>query len=316
MTSYTKAKNRRKGQSGGEYVLRELVLVPPDQVKRSSDQTKPEYRFKKRAYRAPFQPYKNAMVEMDDTMKRILHSKGKTLDEKWPLYEEALNKFLVLKNKTARERRVPPPPPRPLPPPPPPPPLPSAIPQSPISKEMGYLDVRRGRPGNRKERARLILKRLKDAGVTWDDYQRVIYPDTGVDEKSNITDLIADVASYTTRSTTPPRGYERFYRTLRRINLPRYLVGNINREEHLDTDPSYASSDESDLEVPSYEDRDEGTDDQPSRESAGDDTSALGAVGGDDELESVAGTPFGRSYEDFRKLSERRRRMREDSGKF
>ena len=50
-------KEKKQKTDSGEYVLRTLALVPLDQVK-------PEYRLKRKTYRAPFQPYKYGMAEM------------------------------------------------------------------------------------------------------------------------------------------------------------------------------------------------------------------------------------------------------------
>ena len=192
-------------------------MVPPDQVK-------PEYRMKNRAYRSPFQPYKNAMADMDVRMKEILQNKVKSFEEKWPEYERALNKFLLFKDKTAASARRTPTPSLPPPPPPPPPPK-----DSQNEKQIRYLGVKKGRTGNRLERAAIIMDRLKEANVTWDEKHRIVYPDSGVDNSSNITDLLHDVTTFKDKPSRPPKGYKKFYETLKNLNIPEHLVGNVHR---------------------------------------------------------------------------------------
>ena len=219
-------KSKRKGSVKNEYVLKEMKLVPPDQVK-------PEYRMKKRAYRSPFQPYKNAMADMDVRMKEILQNKDKSFEEKWPEYERALNKFLLFKDKTAASARRTLPPSLPPPPPPPPPPK-----DSQKEKQIRYLGVKKGRTGNRLERAAIIMDRLKEANVTWDEKHRIVYPDSGVDKSSNITDLLSDAATFRDKPSRPPKGYKKFYETLKKLNIPEHVVGNVHRLDLINPEPT------------------------------------------------------------------------------
>lgn len=213
------------GKSTNPYVLRQLVLVPPDQVK-------PEYRLKRRAYRAPFQPYRNAMAERDEELFKIMGDKKKSLPAKAQDYQKALEQFLTFQERagSSRARR----------PPPPPPPLPPAKTSTPEAeaaashgtgeereKTLDYLNVT---TKSNRTRANMLLDRLKQAGVTWDEYGRVVYPDTGVDEYSNLTDLVHDVVAYKAKSPELPTGAFKFYEVLKKHNLPATAVGNRFRK--------------------------------------------------------------------------------------
>ena len=148
-------------------MLRTPALIPPDQMK-------PEYRLKRKAYRAPFQPNKNAMAETDDLMKKILHSKDQTMDEKWPEYERVLNKFLIFQNKAKLHRMD-------TLPPPPPPPTPTSSGKAPrrpkfpprTQRQISHLHMRKGKGGSKLDRAMKIMQLLRE-GVEWDETHRLI----------------------------------------------------------------------------------------------------------------------------------------------
>ena len=144
------------------------------------------------------------MVEMEEIMKKILHSKDQTMDKKWPEYERVLKKFLMFQNRAKHHITKPPLPPL----------LSTSSGKAPrrlkitsrTQRQLSYLGIRKGKGGRKLDRVMSIMQLLRDGGVDWDERLRFIYPDGGVDEDSNVTDLLSDVAPYQTGDTNPPRG--------------------------------------------------------------------------------------------------------------
>ena len=91
------------------------------------------------------------------------------------------------------------------------------------------MEIVQSLPKTLKNRAELLLQKLKQHGevVNWNDRGELVYNGKEV-RGSNMLDLVNDILR-NRRKTSTPQGWEYFARGLAHMNIPNELIQNINR---------------------------------------------------------------------------------------
>ena len=269
-------KRKRDGDDGDSLVVKKMVLVPPDKVV-------PEYRLKRKAYRAPFQPNRNKLAELDEELQEILKEKPTSVNgyDRVTKYQDTLDKFLKTFQKIRHQLRLRP---KSTPPPPHRPASSSSAPADGQEEEDGGRPVVEKRHAQRQRRleflgvtdktgaqfrrANQLLDRLEDAGLKWHERTgQVVYPGGHRDSGEHIADLIHDVigSHHGSKARKPSESQARFYRFMRRANVPKMVIGTKARRDYY-SDPARlqeeTEEEEEEEEVVTSEEEAEDSDDE------------------------------------------------------
>ena len=160
------------------------------------------------------------LCQLDQAMKQILNGKDVSQEEKFKLYHQILQKYLLYKEKVepmtvkvTGEPSVPEPQTIALPPPPP------------AEETQGSLEAEniQSAPKNLRHKASVLLRRLKqDDNIAWNTKGELVYKGDVI-PNIHIHDLVQDVLRKC--KTHVPVGWQTFARAL----ILQDLVGNLDR---------------------------------------------------------------------------------------
>lgn len=191
-------------------MARKLALIDPDLLGRILNSRLDE------APKPP-NPHLKEMNLLKQDMSQALQSQKKgSEDQELRKYNEALSKYMTQHNQyrdatlnTAA--------------------LTSAVPGSQVTKDPWEEEIVASMPATLRERARLLVKRMKNSGgkIAWNDRGELTLSGQPV-PGSNIIDLVADVIRKRKTVKAPPAMGD-FTKALREVNTPRELIGNQDR---------------------------------------------------------------------------------------
>lgn len=175
----------------------------------------------------PTQPYVRRMSDLDERMKDILERSDLNEIEKVKLYNQALQKYIIYEDQSHQ----------------PPPPIrvtlnddEKRVEDIAINTRDMDAEVLESVPKNYKKKVSLLLDRLKrNQNLSWNENGEMVYKGQ-VHPNSNILDLVNDIVRK--RKDFNPTGWQTFAEVLREMNIPRELVGNLDRWQMINTTPS------------------------------------------------------------------------------
>lgn len=179
----------------------------------------------------PAQPDARRMSDLDERMKNILERLDLNEVEKVKLYNQALQKYIVYEDKSNQ----------------PPPPVRVMVTDDEnqvddavaINSRDMEAEVMESVPKNYRKKVALLLERLKrNKNLSWNDKGEMVYKGE-VYRNSNIVDLVNDIARK--RKDFKAVGSQTFTTALKEINIPRELVGNLERWEEISDEPLKSS---------------------------------------------------------------------------
>lgn len=151
---------------------------------------------------------------LDSEMKKILDVKNISDNEKWTLYNQALQKYLNFMKSTREPIKIP------------------LIEYDQNKKAYQFgQNILAPLPKQLQPKAQALLNILSNKGITWNEMGNVAY-DGNIIVGSNIIDLITDLMK-SSKSTTEPVGWKNFADILYQINVPRALVVNTKRLKYI-----------------------------------------------------------------------------------
>lgn len=195
---------------------KKMILVDPDTIHRINQQEN-------------VQP--NTLSLLDQEMKDIINNNKISDYEKWTLYNQVLQRYLNIVNNTRK-------------------PFSLSVVEEKINnnntkfEDTKFLGVSESNsqhdydreilesvPKTYRNRASLLLQKLKrDGPIKWDEHG-VVYVNDNKIMNSNITDLLNDVVR--PRKTGDPIGWREFTTALSAINTPFELIGNFKRRDYI-----------------------------------------------------------------------------------
>ena len=166
----------------------------------------------KQAERTP--PVDNAMMDIDQNMRNVLDNSGVDEDEKAKMYNQQLQKYRVYSDKKDVPVSV------------------KIIDSDKTSKEENKQtvpmedEILNSIPKTFRNRGHQLIKKLKGSAVSWNQDGELLL-DGSVIPGTNIVDLVNDVVRR--RKGFIPQGWEVFAKGLARLNIPRDIIGNLDR---------------------------------------------------------------------------------------
>ena len=157
------------------------------------------------------------LCQLDQAMQHILDRKDVSQEEK--LYHQSLHKYLLCKDKvepmTVKVFGEPS--------------LPEVHTKTPVEETQESLEAEiiQSAPKNLRHKASILLRRLKqDDNIAWNTKGELVYKGDVI-PNTHIHDLVQDVLRKC--KTHVPVGWQTFARALRESNIPKDLVGNLDR---------------------------------------------------------------------------------------
>lgn len=168
----------------------------------------------------------DTISKLDDDMRTVINRKDIEDNEKWTLYNQILQKYLnILKNSRK--------------------PLKIAVIDEKEEDDMknnaretepttddSFRDILYAIPKKNVGKAMLLLRKLKESGVTWNESSGIVSFGGSTIMNSHITDLVNDLVK-SRKSGVDPEGWEKFGDVLREINIPRVLISNPQRVHYI-----------------------------------------------------------------------------------
>ncbi len=194
-------------------------------------------------------PIETKAFELDQEMKAILNQSHLASKEKLVMYNDVLQKYLYFNDKLTQGSSAAPPPPS----------SPPATPEKkvetpsapPLEEEeaaaaadiAGTFSVVDATPKPYKNKAKVLLKYLEqNKNVAWSKNGELIYNGKIVPH-THVVDLVQDTLRK--RKTHTPHGWKTFASALKESNVPRDVIGNLDRWEWIqkpDTDEKVPTS--------------------------------------------------------------------------
>ena len=191
-------------------MARKLALIDPDLLTRILNTRMDE------APKPP-NPHLKEMNLLKQDMNQALETQGPgTEDEQLRKYNTSLTKYMTQNNQYRDDR------------------LRAVIPPNDLSihqstKDPWEEEIVASMPATFRERARLLVRRIKNSGgkVSWNERGELTLSGQPV-PGSNIIDLVSDVVRKRKTIKAPP-GMPNFTKALGEVNTPRELIGNKDR---------------------------------------------------------------------------------------
>lgn len=183
-----------------------MVLVSPDMIHQHIPQLSENHsRFNSVGNATTITPINT----LENEMNAMLNNPSIPNHDKWLLYYQLMQRFL----RHIEEER------KPL--------ITLSASTTPQSENLQDEQIINSIPISLRRKASMLLNWIKHTNaITWDKFGRVNISGTLI-ENSNIIDLIRDLL--TERSAPAPTGLQEFCRALKKLNIPRTLIGNSKR---------------------------------------------------------------------------------------